>query len=183
MERPPWLDRKTPPLFCAAAATLTKAQPHAIIQVSLFNTTAAFIRKARKAGYVGSFLNFSVVGIDPLFTALGKEIGGVVVSQVVPHPKVRTLKVIREFQNHLQEYDPKAVSSFNNLEGYIAARTLVEGLRRTGRDLTREKFVKAMESMDADLGDYRIAFTPANHNGSDFVQITMIIGSEGGFTY
>jgi branched-chain amino acid transport system substrate-binding protein len=49
-----------------------------------FNTTAAFIRKARKAGYGGRFMCFSVVGIDPLFTALGNEIGGVVVSQVVP---------------------------------------------------------------------------------------------------
>ncbi|HYF42437.1 MAG TPA: ABC transporter substrate-binding protein, partial [Ramlibacter sp.] len=71
----------------AAVATLAKAQPQAIIQVSLFNSTAAFIRKMRKTGYAGSFLNFSVVGIDPLFTALGKEIGGVVVSQVVPSPR------------------------------------------------------------------------------------------------
>jgi hypothetical protein len=29
-------------------------------------------------------IHFSVVSIDPLFSALGKEIGGVVISQVVP---------------------------------------------------------------------------------------------------
>ncbi len=58
----------------AAVAELAKAQPQAIIQVALFNTTAAFIRKMRKTGYAGGFLNFSVVGIDPLFTALAKRL-------------------------------------------------------------------------------------------------------------
>jgi ABC-type branched-subunit amino acid transport system substrate-binding protein len=58
----------------AAVAALFKAQPQAIIQVSLFNSTAAFIRKMRKAGYAGAFMNFSVVGIDPLFTALGSVV-------------------------------------------------------------------------------------------------------------
>src|SRR4051812_26846982 len=70
-------DEKLPPLVSSAivpvnsdkvdagVATIMKGNPQAIIQASLFNSTAAFIRKARKAGYVGSFLNFSVVGIDP----------------------------------------------------------------------------------------------------------------------
>ena len=129
------------------------------------------------------FVSLSIIGGRPLADALKADAHAIVVSQVVPHPRVRTLKVIREFQKHLQDYDTKAVPSFNNLEGYIAARVLVEGLKRVGRDLSREKFVSEMESMDVDLGDYRIVYTPENRNGSDFVQITMIIGSEGGFTY
>ena len=41
----------------------------------------------RKAGYAGSFMNFSVVAVSLKKKALGKEIGGVVVSQVVPSPR------------------------------------------------------------------------------------------------
>lgn len=49
----------------------------------------------RKAGFGGQFLTFSVVGIDPLFSALGKEIGGVVISQVVPFPRSTAMPIIR----------------------------------------------------------------------------------------
>jgi tRNA G46 methylase TrmB len=84
--RPAWppvqqalAEQKLPPLVarrgCPSTATrstrrsprLMKAQPQAMIQVALFNTTAAFIRKMRRAGYAGTLMNFSVVGIDPLF--------------------------------------------------------------------------------------------------------------------
>ncbi|MEO6016417.1 MAG: ABC transporter substrate-binding protein, partial [Polaromonas sp.] len=75
------IDLKRPPIVAsalspvnsdkveAAVAQLMKAQPQAIIQVSLFNSAAAFIRKMRQAGFGGQFLTFSVVGIDPLFSA------------------------------------------------------------------------------------------------------------------
>lgn len=64
------LDLKRPPIVAsalspvnsnkveAAVAALIKVQPQAIIQVSLFNSSAAFIRKMRQAGYGGQFLNF-----------------------------------------------------------------------------------------------------------------------------
>ncbi|RZL61477.1 MAG: ABC transporter substrate-binding protein [Variovorax sp.] len=92
---------KLPPLVATAFVALNGAQvsaavtqvkaanPQAIIQASLFKSTAAFIRGMRKSGYAGAFLNFSAVGIDPLYTALGKDIGGVVVSQVVPSPAMQ----------------------------------------------------------------------------------------------
>ena len=35
--------------------------------------------------------------------------------------------------------NPQSAFSFTSLEGYIAAQVLVEGLRRSGKDLTREK--------------------------------------------
>lgn len=80
-----------------AVASIMKAQPQAVLQVALFNSSAAFIRQMRKAGYAGAFMNFSVVGLDPLFTALGKEIAGVVVSQVVPSPRSVTVPIVKEY--------------------------------------------------------------------------------------
>jgi branched-chain amino acid transport system substrate-binding protein len=139
----------------AAVATLFKAQPQAVIQVSLFNTTAAFIRKMRKAGYAGAFLNFSVVGIDPLFTALGKEIGGVVVSQVVPSPKQSATPIVKEYLAAIDNSDQ--TPSYESLEGYIAAKTLSEAVRRAGKNWDKASLQKAMASMtDYDVGGFRI---------------------------
>jgi len=139
----------------AAVATLSKSNPQAIIQVSLFNSTAAFIRKMRKAGYVGSFLNFSVVGIDPLFTALGKEIGGVVVSQVVPSPKSRATPIVKEYLAAIDNSDQSP--SYESLEGFIAAKTLAEAVRRAGRGFDKASLQRAMTGMtDYDVGGFRI---------------------------
>jgi len=61
------------------------------------------------------------------------------------------------------------------------AKTFVEGLRRTGKDLTREKFIDSMEKMqDVDLGGFFVGFSPKNHAGSKFVDLT-IIGRDGKF--
>lgn len=139
----------------AAVAALSKAQPQAIIQVSLFNSTAAFIRKMRKAGYGGSFLNFSVVGIDPLFTALGREIGGVVVSQVVPSPRSSATPIVKEYLAAIDNSDQSP--SYESLEGYIAAKALAEAVRRAGKAGDKAALQRAMGSMtDYDVGGFRI---------------------------
>ncbi|WP_298927314.1 ABC transporter substrate-binding protein [uncultured Ramlibacter sp.] len=138
----------------AAVATLAKAQPQAIIQVSLFNSTAAFIRKMRKTGYVGAFMNFSVVGIDPLFTALGKDIGGVVVSQVVPSPRSSATPIVKEYLAAID--NSEQTPSYESMEGFIAAKTLAEAVRRAKSSDTAA-LQKAMTAMtDYDVGGFRI---------------------------
>jgi len=139
----------------AAVAQLAKLQPHAIIQVSLFHSTASFIRKMRKTGYVGAFMNFSVVGIDPLYTELGKEIGGVVISQVVPSPRSSATPIVKEYLTAIDNSDQTA--SYEGLEGFIAAKALNEAVRRAGRNLDKAGLQKAMAGMsDYDVGGFRI---------------------------
>ncbi len=142
----------------AAVAQLMKAQPQAVIQVSLFNSSAAFIRKMRRAGFGGQFLNFSVVGIDPLFSALGKEIGGIVISQVVPSPRSTGTPIIKEYLDALNQTDQ--APSYESVEGYIAARSFAEGVRRSAAGSgkpDRAGLQKAFESMtDYDAGGFRI---------------------------
>jgi ABC-type branched-subunit amino acid transport system substrate-binding protein len=164
------IDLKRPPIVAsamspvnsdkvdAAVAQLMKAQPQAIIQVSLFNSSAAFIRKMRRAGFGGQFLNFSVVGIDPLFSALGKEIGGIVISQVVPSPRSTGTPIIKEYLDALNQTDQ--TPSYESVEGYIAARSFAEGVRRSASGsgkADRAGLQKAFESMtDYDVGGFRV---------------------------
>jgi branched-chain amino acid transport system substrate-binding protein len=157
----------------AAVATIMKAQPQAVIQVSLFNTTAAFIRKMRKAGYAGSFMNFSVVGIDPLFTALGKEIGGVVVSQVVPSPRSSATPIVKEYLAAIDNSDQ--TPSYESLEGYIAAKTLTEAIRRAGKSWDRAALQKTMAAMtDYDVGGFRINLRAGVHDSVRAIDLVTI---------
>ena len=139
----------------AAVAQVKAANPQAVIQASLFSSTAAFIRGMRKAGYAGAFLNFSAVGIDPLYTALGKDIGGVVVSQVVPSPKRTALPIVREYLATIEETDQ--TPTYESMEGFIAAKAMGEALRRNGRTggiPAMQRTLTAMQGYDA--GGFRV---------------------------
>lgn len=182
------VDLKRPPLVAsalsavnsdkvdAAVAALVKANPQAIIQVSLFNSAAAFIRKARKAGYGGQFLTFSVVGIDPLFTLLGREIGGIVISQVVPSPRSLGTPLVKEYLDVLNQTDQ--TPSYESVEGYVAARAFAEGVRRSaqsGGKPDRAGLQKAFESMtDFDMNGLRINLRPKKYESVRLVDLVTI---------
>ncbi len=182
------IDLKLPPIVAsafapvnsakvdAAVALLAKAQPQAIIQVSLFNTSAAFIRAMRKTGFAGQFLNFSVVGIDPLFTALGKEIGGVVISQVVPSPRSAGTPIIKEYLDAVNQTDQSP--SYESVEGYIAARTFAEGVRRSasgGGKVDRSGLQRAFEGMtDYDVGGFRVNLRAKKYESVRLVDLVTI---------
>lgn len=185
------VDLKRPPLVAsalspvnsdkvdAAVAALIKANPQAIIQVSLFNASAAFIRKARQAGFGGQFLNFSVVGIDPLFSALGKEIGGIVISQVVPSPRSIGTPLVREYLDVLNKTDQ--APSYESVEGYVAARAFAEGVRRaaqaeSGRGRPdRAGLQKAFDAMtDYDMSGFRVNLRAKKYESVGAVDLVTI---------
>jgi hypothetical protein len=68
--------------------------------------------------------------------------------------------------------------SFNSLEGFLNAKVLVEGLRRTGPDLTRSRFRAALESItewDPGIGA-AVTFSRSRHQGLDRVYFTTVSG-------
>jgi ABC-type branched-subunit amino acid transport system substrate-binding protein len=61
------------------------------------------------------------------------------------------------------------------MEGFLTAKVMVEGLRRAGKNLTRENLIDAMEKMqDVDLGGFFVTYSPKSHAGSKFVDLTII---------
>jgi len=159
----------------AAVQAIGKAEPQAVVMISAYKSCAAFVKAMHAAGFRPQFINVSFVGSRALAKEIGVEGRGVAVSQVVPFPWNIGLPIVKEYQQRLEAFTGKQDFSFTSLEGYIAAKVLVEGLQRTGKDLTRERFVNAMETMrDVDVGGFAVTFTPANHNGSKFVELTVI---------
>ncbi|MBF6991049.1 ABC transporter substrate-binding protein [Cupriavidus sp. IK-TO18] len=152
-----------------------KASPDTVVMISAYRTAGAFVKEALRRGYNGQFYNVSFVGTQALANEVGAKGSGVIISQVMPHPGNATLPVVREYLRLLQAEGKPNEFDYASIEGYIAAKAFAEGLRRAGKDLTREKLVTALESMrSVDLGGFIVNFTPENHVGSRFVEMTVI---------
>ena len=157
-----------------AIGTVLAQKPDAIVVISAYQTVAALVKDAQDQGFGGQFYNVSFVGTKALANALGKAGGGVIISQVMPYPYSGASPLVRDYQKLLKS-DGITDFDYGSMEGYIAARVFVEGLKRAGRDLTREKLITALESMgNYDLGGFNVNFSPTNHVGSKFVEMTII---------
>nr|MBL8412409.1 ABC transporter substrate-binding protein [Dechloromonas sp.] len=166
----------------AAVKAISAAKPDAVLVVSAYKSVAAFVMAMKKQGSAAVIHNLSFVGSVPLAKELGANGVGVHIAQVVPFPWSATLPVTREYQELVKKAG-RSDYSFTELEGYIAARVLVEGLRRAGKDLSRDKLISALETMTrTDIGGFAINFSTSNHNGSNFVDLS-IIGNGGKFLH
>ena len=164
----------------AAVKTISGAQPDAVVMISAYTSIAEFVRQMKKAGSGAQFHNVSFVGSKALSDALGDDGHGVAISQVVPFPWNTSLPIVKEYQQVLKAAG-NTDYNFTSLEGFIAAKVFTEGLKRAGRELTRDRFIAALETMsNVDLGGFTVSFSPTNHNGSQFVELT-IIGRGGKF--
>ena len=159
-----------------AVQDIAKVSPQAVIMVTLYKPTAAFVRAMRKANQKPQFMTLSPVGADLLVQELGDEARGVGISQVMPYPWNDTVPVVREYQSVIGK---QAKPSYYGLEAYVMAKVLVDAIRKSGKDLTREKLVASLEAMqNHDLGGYRVSFSPNERLGSRYVDLT-VIGSGG----
>ncbi len=161
----------------AAVATINAVNPQAVVQISAYKSCAAYIRAARKAGYGGSFYNVSFVGTQALADELGKEGAGVVVSQVVPNPFSTAKPLTREFRDAIAQGGNKVQANFSSLEGFLAARLVAEGLRRSGGKLGREGLIGGLESIgDTSFDGYAVSLSGRDHVASSFVELSMLTG-------
>jgi len=157
-----------------AVKTINAAQPDGVIMISAYTSIAEFVREMKKAGSATQFHNVSFVGSAALAAALKNEGYGVAISQVVPFPWSPAVRVVKEYQEILAKAGHTDYN-FSSLEGFIVGKVTVDALSRAGKNLTREKLIAALESMNnVDLGDFVVSFSPTNHSGSKLVDLTMI---------
>jgi ABC-type branched-subunit amino acid transport system substrate-binding protein len=152
-----------------------QGQPDVVILTTLYKATSDFIKLAQKENFGAQMASNSFPGASPLAKELGGEGTGVIVATVVPPPSKRSLPIVQEYQLAIEKHLGKKELSFTSLESYIAAKVTVEALRRAGAKPTRENFMQALDGMrDYDTGGYVMSFAPNNHNGSSFVELTVI---------
>lgn len=168
------VERNTVDVAQAVKDIVPKA-PDAIVQISAYKSCAAFIRESRKAGSAASFYNVSFVGTQALSDELGKDGRGVVVSQVMPFPFAPTTPISSEFLDALAKSAGDAKPNYSSIEGYMVAKVFCEGLKRAGRNPSRDSLIAGLESIqNTSFGGFNVNFGPRLHTASRFVDLSML---------
>ncbi|CAN7452739.1 ABC transporter substrate-binding protein [Polaromonas sp. LjRoot131] len=148
-------------------------KPESVLVISDALGAANAIRDLRAKGFRGPIYGFSSTGESLLAEQLGATGAGVVVVRVTPKSDNAKSVLVRELQA-----DALAAklgkSNVYMLEGYIAAWTYTEALRKAGKDPTRAKLRKALDSLqDLNLGGFRVHFD-GDRVGSKLVELSLI---------
>src|SRR5262249_2460040 len=137
----------------------------------------AILTQAHRAGWHPRFLTVSFVGTEGLLQMGAQAAEGMIITQVVPPYDLTNLPTVKLYREALEK-NKGAKPSFVSLEGFVDAKVLVDALRDAGRDLTREKFIAALENVrqkDIGLGpDLKLSFSATNHKGLRSVYVTVI---------
>lgn len=155
----------------AAVEAIAKAKPQAVVMVTLYKPTAAFVKAMKKAGQSPMFMTLSPVGTEQLVAELGPDARGIGISQVMPYPFNDIVPMVRDYQKLV---GAKAGYSYYGIEAYAMARVMVDALKRMGKDPSREKLMAALESTSLDMGGLKVAYSATNRQGSRFVELTVI---------
>lgn len=163
----------------AAVDTFLKAPPQAILMVSSGAAAAGFIEQYRSSGGAAQLFAHSGADIEQMSKRLSEEqMQGVAIAQVTPSPYKISGRLAKEFGDLAAKNPPEVPVSYAMMEGFIAAKVIVEAVRRQGGRPTREGVVAALDAMDnIDLGGYVVGFKPGMRNGSKFVELSIISGA------
>ncbi|CAN7613688.1 ABC transporter substrate-binding protein [Polaromonas sp. LjRoot131] len=164
----------------AAADAMLQAAPQAIIMIASGGAASNFVEKYRSAGGTAQLFAHSGADIEQMSKRLSEEqMQGIAIAQVTPSPYKMTNRLSKEFNDVAATAGAQDVPiSYAMMEGFIAAKVIVEAARRQGTRVTREGFASALDGLESlDLGGYVIGFRPGMRNGSRFVEMTIISGN------
>jgi len=154
--------------------------PQAIILVTSGAAAAGFIEQYRGAGGTAQLFAHSGVDVEQLAKRLAEEqMQGVAIAQVTPSPYKISSKLAKDLTDAIAKAENVDVPvSYAMMEGYIAAKVIVEAVRRQGPRPTREGMAAALDSIDnLNLGGYAVGYRPGARAGSRFVELSIISGA------
>lgn len=163
------------------AAELAALAPQGVIVSASNVVTAKFIKAYRTKGISSQFYCTSFLNGRQLHEDIGAAANGVVIMQVVPSPKSPT-RLAADYRTSMQAIGLGSQLSYASFEGYIAARTLVEALRKVPATSINSIAVKdALQSMSGySLGDLKINLKDKTYGALNYGELSMI-GRNGAF--
>jgi branched-chain amino acid transport system substrate-binding protein len=146
--------------------------PQAVVGIN--SSAAAFNWAKTELGKLGvPYMTISFLGNEQTVKALGPASKGLIVAQTVPYPRSRKYPL----SNDMTAMATKAgiaEPGFAAMEGYIAARVMVEALTRAGKNLNPKTLEAALGSAKFDLKGYVVDFTGGSRSGSSFVELSQV---------
>jgi branched-chain amino acid transport system substrate-binding protein len=158
----------------SAVKEVLKADPQVVYLGAVTSAAVEFIKQYRKGGGGAQIYGVSVVDVDSLKKGLGGDLtAGYGFGVLWPLTTARGFGIIREYQKLLAAAPKDPDIAERSMEGYIAAKVLVHGLRQTrASPAALAKAVHGMKSVD--LGDFFVDFTQNDRTGAQFVEFAIL---------
>jgi len=151
------------------------SDPQVMVVTTLYAPAAQMIKKLKTAHGGTLVTSLSFAGASQLAKALGPDATGVSVALTVPTPRAKTIAVVKECDDAWSAAGQKDPMSVTALESCIAAKVLVEGMRRSGRELTRASLHRALSGLGRyDAGGYVVDFKPNFRHGGSYVGMALL---------
>lgn len=176
----PVLQAKFPrenPSFGDLSGQVKARDAQAVMVIGSAGNTANAVKALRAAGSRAQVVTLSNNASEGFIKLLGEHARGVIVTQVFPYERSVASPLIKEAVDLAKAKGIDSVSPAM-MEGFAAAKVMVEGLRRAGPAPTPERLRDALESIrNYDLGGLRLSYAPDNHTGLDFADLSIIDAS------
>jgi ABC-type branched-subunit amino acid transport system substrate-binding protein len=137
---------------------LLAAKPNVVFFGTTGTTSTALMLqlRARMAGLPMVGLSVSVISSE--LSKLGAASQGIALSQVFPDAVSPKLESVRGYQAAMRAIGREEFGA-SSFEGYVNAMVVAEGLRRAGRDVTRDKLRLALTGLkQLNLGELSLGF-------------------------
>lgn len=171
---------RSKPDFGPLAPKVVQTNTQAVIMVASGQAVVDGTKALRAAGSAAQVVTLSNNASSGFIKSLGDNARGVIVTQVFPYERSIAYGMVKEAQELAKTKGAGDISPAM-LEGFAAAKVLVEGLRRAGAKPTREKIQTALEGIrKLDIGGLEVNYSTEDHTGLDFADLS-IIGSDGKF--
>jgi branched-chain amino acid transport system substrate-binding protein len=158
------------------------AHPQAVVIAGPYAPTAAIVKQSHADRWRPHFLAVSFVGTEEFIKEAGADAEGTIITQVMPPYDRTDYPTVALYRKCLSKYSPGEPPTFVSFEGFVDAMVVIEGLKRAGKDVTREKFISAIESiheMNFGLGPRLILnYSASDHKGFDNVYPTIVRGGQ-----
>jgi branched-chain amino acid transport system substrate-binding protein len=127
---------------------LQGANPDAVILLTYLTQSASVLKEALAVGFKPKWLATNVQADIRMVSLAGADaVEGLVVTGFAADPGLTNHSGAAKFRALLQKSFPGEVPSGFNEIAYVGAMMVVEGLFRAGKDLTRDRFIQALETL------------------------------------
>lgn len=164
-----------------AAATVRAARPQAVFVLGDTSVVGNFLRvfPFKSLGITVGAL--SLVNSTALLEIAGPAASrGLVITQVVPSPERESVPIVREHVRAMKKFRDEPPSQMT-LEGFIAAKTMVEALRRGlgNKPVKREDVTAVLAGLpESGLTELLSDYATPSSGGGRLIEVTMV-GSDG----
>lgn len=166
------------PDFTQAAPAIVKADAQSVLIIGSSTAVAEATKAIRALGSRATIVTMSNNASVGFIKQMGVHHRGVIVTQVFPYERSIAAPLVKEAADLARAKGMDGVSPAH-MEGFVAAKVLVEGLKRAGPKPTRQGLIAALNGMQkVDLGGMELSFSPTDHTGLVYTDISIISEDE-----